>query len=89
MVQITAGLTYLRKICAIIFSRHANAYCIILINDKYDLPFGIKDDVHDRRAAKHPHVQNVCPKPEDMFPGPENSVNTWSIQETRSDCKNL
>ncbi|KAL8587709.1 hypothetical protein ACOMHN_020927 [Nucella lapillus] len=61
---------YLHKICAIIFSRHANASpIIILINDKYDLPFSIKDDEHDRRAAKHGHIPNVFPKPEDTFPG--------------------
>ncbi|KAL8608664.1 hypothetical protein ACOMHN_002893 [Nucella lapillus] len=61
---------YLHKICAIIFSRHANASpYIILINDKYDLPFSIKDDEHDRQAAKHGHIPNVFPKPEDTFPG--------------------
>lgn len=62
-------IDYLHKICTIIFSRHANAYLIILINDKYDLPFSIKDDEHARRAAKHPHVPNVYPKPKDRFPG--------------------
>ena len=60
---------YLDKICAIILSRHAGAHSIILVNDKYDLPFSIKDDEHDRRAAKHPHIPNVYPKPEDTFPG--------------------
>jgi hypothetical protein len=60
---------YLDKICAMIFSRHANAYLIILVNDIYDLPFSIKDDEHDRRAAKHRKSPNVFPKPEDRFPG--------------------
>ena len=60
---------YLDKICTIIRSRHADACLIILINDRYDLPFSIKDDEHDRRAAKHPHIPNVFPKPEDTFPG--------------------
>jgi len=69
MAQSTAGVTDLDKICAIILSRHADARLIILINDKYDLPFSIKDDEHDRRAAKHLHIPNVFPKPEDMFPG--------------------
>ena len=59
---------YLDKICAIIFSRHADSCLIILINDKYDLPFSIKDDEHDRRAAKHHHIPNVYPKPEDTIP---------------------
>lgn len=56
-------IDYLHKMCAVIFSSHANAYCIILIND-------IKDDEHDRRAAKYPYVPNIFPKPEDRFPGP-------------------
>lgn len=60
---------YLENICKIIFSRHANASpYIILINDKYDLPFSIKNDKHDRRAAKHAHIPNVFPKPTDTFP---------------------
>ena len=59
---------YLDKICAIIFSRHADAHLIILVNDKYDLPFSIKDDERDRRAAKHALIPNVFPKPNDNFP---------------------
>ena len=59
----------LDKICAIIFPRHANACLIILINDKYNLPFSIKDDEHDRRAAKHPHIPKIFPKSECKFPG--------------------
>ena len=55
--------------CVLFVSRHAQAHLIILINDKYDLPFSIKDDEHDRRAAKRPQVPNVYPKPEDRFPG--------------------
>lgn len=60
---------YLDKICAIILSRHADAHLIILINDKYDLPFSIKDDEHDRRVAKYQHLPNIFPQPDDMFPG--------------------
>ena len=59
---------YLDKLCAIIYSRHANACLIILVNDKYDLLFSIKDDEHNCRAVKYPHVPNVFPKPEDIFP---------------------
>ena len=59
---------YLDKICTTILSRHADANLIILVNDKYDLPFSIKDDEHDRRAAKFPHLPNVFPKPADTFP---------------------
>lgn len=60
---------YLDKICSMVISRHAAASLIILVNDIYDLPYSIKDDEHDRRAAKHRHIPNVYPKPEDLFPG--------------------
>lgn len=37
--------------------------------DRYDLPFSIKDDERDRRAAKYPNQgQNVFPKARDTFP---------------------
>jgi len=39
---------YLEKICCIIFSRHRDARLIVLVNDRYDLPFTIKDDEHER-----------------------------------------
>ena len=60
---------YLDKICNIIISRDTDARLIILVNDTYDRPFSIKDDEHDRRAARHSHIPNVFPKPEDVFPG--------------------
>ncbi len=59
---------YLDKICNTILWCHAHANLIILVSDKYDLPFSIKDDEHDRRAAKFPHLPNVFPKPADTFP---------------------
>ena len=49
-------------------SRHSDARLIILVNDTYDRPFSIKDDEHDRRAARHSHIPNVFPKPKDEFP---------------------
>jgi hypothetical protein len=60
---------YLDKICNIALSRHTDAGLIFLVNDRYDLPFSIKDDEHERRAAKYHHIHNVFPKPEDIFPG--------------------
>ena len=59
---------YLEKIWTIILSRHSDARLVILINDLYNLPFSIKDDEHDRRAAKHAKIPNVFPKGEDVFP---------------------
>ena len=61
-------INYLDKILVIITSRHADAYIIILVNDRYDIPYSIKDDERDRRAAKYPHIANVFPKPDDNFP---------------------
>jgi len=50
---------YLGKICCIIFSRHRATRLIILVNDRYDLPFTIKDDEHERRAAKPHHRKST------------------------------
>ena len=52
---------YLDKICSIVFARHSNAIKIILINDKY-VGSSIKDDEHDRRAAKYANLPNVYQK---------------------------
>lgn len=76
---------YLDKICAMIFSLHANAYLIILVNDILDLPFSIKDDEHDRQAAKHPKGPNLKTGSQ----VPLSSTNSWLIPETRSDYRNL
>ena len=57
------------KICAIVSSRHVDAPLVVLVNDTHDRPFSIKDDEHDRRAARHSHIPNVFPKPEDNFLG--------------------
>ena len=60
---------YLDKIFNMVISRHSDARLIVLVNDRYDLQFSIKDDEHERRAAKHQHIPNVFPKPADTFPG--------------------
>ena len=50
-----------------IFSRHSNAKKLILINDVYTRST-IKDDEHDRRAAKETNLPNVYPNELDIFP---------------------
>ena len=60
---------YLDKICNMVISRHSDACLIVLVNDRYDLQFSIKDGEHERRAAKYQHIPNVFHKPEDTFPG--------------------
>ena len=70
MSQNTSGVTsdYQDKICSIIFSCHAGARLIILVNDKYDLLFSIKDDEHDVKQ-QHIHIQYpvVSPSPTDTM----------------------
>ena len=64
------GNDSLDKILSIIISRHTNARKIILVNDRYDLPFSMKDDEHDRRASKQGHIPAIYPKPKlFFFPG--------------------
>ena len=58
---------YLDKVCSMVFSRHTNAEKLILINDVYT-GSSIKDDEHDRRAAKETNLPNVYPKELDVFP---------------------
>ena len=60
---------YLDKVCNILQSRHSHATKIILVNDRYDIQSTIKDDEHDRRAAKNSHSHNIFPTPDSKFPG--------------------
>ena len=59
---------YMDKICSITLSPHVDARLIILVNDKYDIPFSIKNDEPDRRAAKYQQIPNVSQEPSDPFP---------------------
>ena len=59
----------LDKILSIIISRHTNARKIFLVNDRYNLPFSMKDDEHDSCASKQAHIPTIHPKPEHYFPG--------------------
>ena len=58
---------YLDKVVSMVFSRHRNAKLIVLVNDVYTNSC-IKDDEHDRRAAKQTNLPNVYPKESDNFP---------------------
>ena len=58
---------YLNKVVSMVFSRHQTARTLILINDVYS-GSNIKDDEHDRRAAKQINLPNVFPKEIDNFP---------------------
>ena len=61
-------IDYLNKICHMIMSRHIDASVVFLVNDMYNNQFSIKDDEHERRAAKFKSIPNVFPKPGDKFP---------------------
>jgi hypothetical protein len=39
------------------------------VNDRYDLPFSIKDYERDQWAAKYSNIANVFPSPKDSFSG--------------------
>ena len=58
---------YLDKVVSMVFSRHSSAQTLILFNDIYT-GSNIKDDEHDRRAAKQVNLPNVYPKENDSFP---------------------
>ena len=62
----SSGVTIWKRSAASL-TRHRDARLIILVNDRYDLPFTIKDDEHERRAAKH-QIPNVFPKSDDILP---------------------
>ena len=61
---------YLDKIRGIVFSHHHDTCLLILVNDRYDLPFSLKDDERGRMASQHLYIQNIYPRPGDVFPGP-------------------
>ena len=65
---------YLDKICNILQSRHSRATKIIHVNDSYDIHSTIKDEEHDRRAAKYSHSHNIFPTPDSKFPEKLNSL---------------
>ena len=82
------GVDNLDKIFIIITSRHADSHIIIFVNDRYDIPFSIKDDEHDRRAAEYPYIANVFPNLDYIFPTAVklnkvmvNSTNNVRLQE--------
>ena len=61
---------YLEKMVSTIISRHPNAITIIFVNDRYDTPYSIKDEEHDRRAAKYIGAGNKFSKLNYLFPSP-------------------
>ena len=63
-------LDYLEKVVSLVLSRHPAAITTILVNDIYNKPISIKDEEHERRAAKYIGAGNKFPKPRDPFPSP-------------------
>ena len=61
-------LDYLEKIVSMILYLHPVAITIILLNGRYDKQYSIKDEEHERRAAKYLGAGNRFPKPNDPFP---------------------
>ena len=59
---------YTSKVTSLIFARHQNASKVFCVNDNYDQDYNIKDDEHERRAAKEQNIPNLYMKSDDKFP---------------------
>ena len=57
---------YIDTVICIVLNRHADAQCIIWVNDPYDLPYSIKDNEREMRSQGS--VPNVYMKMQDPFP---------------------
>ena len=60
----------MENIGTIIESQNTQAEKIILVNDRYDHQFGIKDDEHDKHNQKYAESGNIFPRPHHIFPKP-------------------
>ncbi|KAK4322236.1 hypothetical protein Pmani_007032 [Petrolisthes manimaculis] len=61
---------YASKIFTVITLRHRHASEIVLVNDRYDLPFTIKDSERNLRSGNSPGPKNVLIRAADKFPSP-------------------
>ena len=81
---------YLDKICSMIFSRHANAYLIILVNDIYmTFPSASRmmSTIVGQQNIQKPHMFSPSPKTSSQLQW--SSTKSWLIPKTRSDYRNL
>ena len=69
---------YLDKVCSMVYSRHSNATKIS----------SIKDDEHERRAAKHTYLM-FTQKKHKNFPLLQNSNESCSNQKTKFGCRSF
>ncbi|KAK4322223.1 hypothetical protein Pmani_007021 [Petrolisthes manimaculis] len=61
---------YASKIFTVITLRQRHASEIVLVNDRYDLPFTIKDSERNLRSGNSPGPKNVFIRAADKFPSP-------------------
>ena len=59
---------YTSKVASLIFALHQNASKVFCVNNIYDQDYNIKDDGHERRAAKGQNISNLYMKTDDKFP---------------------
>ena len=59
---------YASKLFSLIMARHAQACTIIMVNDRYDLPFSIKDSKRQSRCGSTDGIKNVYMHSLDKFP---------------------
>lgn len=62
---------YASKMFTLITMRHRHASEIVLVNDRYDLPFTIKDSERNLRSGNSPGSKNVFIRAADKFPSPK------------------
>ena len=59
---------YASKMFSLILKRHQHATQIVLVNDRYDLPYTIKDSERHQRSRTSEGSRNVFIRPLDKFP---------------------
>ena len=58
----------LDKIRGIVFSHHHDTCLLILMNDRYDLPFSLKDDERGRMASQHFYISRISIPDQECIP---------------------
>lgn len=59
---------YASKLFSLVMARHRQASTVIMVNDRYDLSFSIKDSERQSRCGSADGIKNVYMHPFDKFP---------------------
>ena len=61
-------IDYASKICSVLMIRHKNASQLLLVNDRYDMVFSIKDSECHLRSNYPEGTTNIFIRPSDRLP---------------------